>query len=155
MTVLMGYDIHYYQHLLWLSDVIVCKWKLCWLTLYMGIWFDWFYRTQSLCIMYPLLKHVKDLNMMFLRIVRSEAWGGYEGKSVHLAIHNSYIDAPSDPWYVTTSCLTHWGRDKMAAISQTTLSNAFSWIKILEFRLKFHWNLLLRVQLTIFQHWFR
>ena len=25
--------------------------------------------------------------------------------------------------------LTHWGRDKMAAISQTTLSNAFSWIK--------------------------
>ena len=51
--------------------------------------------------------------------------------------------------------LTHWGRDKMAAVSQTTLSNAFSWIKILEFRLKFHWSLFLRVQLTIFQHWFR
>ena len=37
--------------------------------------------------------------------------------------------------------LTHWhdwGRDKMAAFSQTTLSNAFSWMKILEFRLKFH-----------------
>ena len=30
--------------------------------------------------------------------------------------------------------LTHWGRDKMAAFSQTTLSNAFSWMKILEFR---------------------
>ena len=40
--------------------------------------------------------------------------------------------------------LTHWGRDKMAAISQTTLSNAFSWKKILEFRLKFHWSLFLR-----------
>ena len=26
--------------------------------------------------------------------------------------------------------LTHWGRDKMAAISQTTLSNAFSWMKL-------------------------
>ena len=26
---------------------------------------------------------------------------------------------------------------------------------ILEFRSKFHWSLLLRVQLTIFQHWFR
>ena len=33
--------------------------------------------------------------------------------------------------------LTHWGRDKMAAISQTTLSIAFSWMKILEFRLNF------------------
>ena len=30
--------------------------------------------------------------------------------------------------------LTHWGRDKMAAISQTTLANAFSWVKISEFR---------------------
>ena len=39
------------------------------------------------------------------------------------------------------------------AISQTTLSNAFSWMKIFEFQLKFHWNLFLRVQLTIFQHW--
>ena len=44
---------------------------------------------------------------------------------------------------------------KMAAISQTTLSNAFSWMKILDFRLKFHWSLFLRIQLTIFQHWFR
>ena len=46
--------------------------------------------------------------------------------------------------------LTHWGRDKMDAISQTTLSSAFSWKKMSEFRLKFHWNLFLRVQLTIF-----
>ena len=27
--------------------------------------------------------------------------------------------------------LTHWGRDKMDAISQTTFSNAFSWMKML------------------------
>ena len=33
--------------------------------------------------------------------------------------------------------LTHWGQDKMAAVSQTTLSNAFSWMKMLEFRLRF------------------
>ena len=32
--------------------------------------------------------------------------------------------------------LTHWGRDKMAAISQTTLSKPFSWMKMFEFRLK-------------------
>ena len=37
--------------------------------------------------------------------------------------------------------LTHWGRDKMAAISQTTLSKAFSWMKVFELRLKFHWGL--------------
>ena len=42
-----------------------------------------------------------------------------------------------------------------SAISQTTFSSAFSWMKILEFRLKFHWRLFLRVELTIFQHWFR
>ena len=49
--------------------------------------------------------------------------------------------------------LTHWGRHKMATISQTTLSNSFSWVKMLEFRS--HWNLFHRVQLTMFQHWFR
>ena len=51
--------------------------------------------------------------------------------------------------------LTHWGRDKMDAISQTTFSSAFSWMKMFEFRLKFHWSLFQRVQSTIFQHWFR
>ena len=50
---------------------------------------------------------------------------------------------------------THWGREKMAAIFQTTFSYAFSWMKILKFRLRFHWSLFPRVQLTIFQHWFR
>ena len=43
----------------------------------------------------------------------------------------------------------------MAAIFQTTSSNAFSWTKAYEFRSRFHWSLFLRVQLTIFQHWFR
>ena len=51
--------------------------------------------------------------------------------------------------------LTHWGRDKMDAISQTTCSSAFSWMKMFEFRLKFHWSLFLRVQLTIIQLCFR
>ena len=45
--------------------------------------------------------------------------------------------------------LTHWGLDKMEAISQTTCSIAFSWMKMFEFRLKFHWSLFLRVPLTI------
>ena len=50
---------------------------------------------------------------------------------------------------------THWGWDKMADILQTTFSTAFSWMKMFEFRLKFHWSLFLRVQLTKFQHSFR
>ena len=51
--------------------------------------------------------------------------------------------------------LTHWGPDKMAAVSETTFSNAFSWMKMIEYRLKFHWSLFPGVQLTILQHWFR
>ena len=51
--------------------------------------------------------------------------------------------------------LTHWGLDKMDSISQTTFSSAVSRMKMYEFRLKFHWSLFLRVQLTKFQHWFR
>ena len=51
--------------------------------------------------------------------------------------------------------LTHWSRDKMAAFSQTTSLNAFPWMKMHEFRLKCHWSLFLRVELTIFQQCFR
>ena len=39
-------------------------------------------------------------------------------------------------WHITSpgsNGLTHWGRDNMDAISQTTLLNAFSWMKMLEF----------------------
>ena len=43
---------------------------------------------------------------------------------------------------------------KMDDISQTIFSNAFSWMKIHEFRLNCPWNLFLMVQLRIFQHWF-
>ena len=51
--------------------------------------------------------------------------------------------------------LTHWGCNKMAAIFQTTFWDEFSWMKIHEFWLIFHWNLFPGSQLTIFQHWFR
>ena len=36
--------------------------------------------------------------------------------------------------------LGHWGRDKIDAISQTIFSNPFSWMKMHEFRLRFHWS---------------
>ena len=57
--------------------------------------------------------------------------------------------------YCEFKVLTHWGQDKMAAIFQTRFSNAFSWMKMFEFLLKFHSSLFPRVQLTVFQHWFR
>ena len=40
-------------------------------------------------------------------------------------------------------------RNKMAAIAQTTFSNKFSWMKMYQFRLRFHWNLFLRFESTI------
>ena len=46
--------------------------------------------------------------------------------------------------HVHAVMLTHWGRNKMAAIFQTKLSNAFSLMRMLEFRLRFHWSLFLR-----------
>ena len=51
--------------------------------------------------------------------------------------------------------LTHLLLDKMAAIPQTIYLDAFSWIKSFVFRLKFHWSLFLRIQVTITQNWFK
>ena len=53
------------------------------------------------------------------------------------------------------SALTHIWLNKMAAISQTTFSRVFSWMKMSEFLSKFRWNLFLRVHLTICGHWLR
>ena len=44
---------------------------------------------------------------------------------------------------------------KWLPVRQTTFSNAFAWIEMIEFRFKCHWNLFPGVQLTISQHWFR
>ena len=51
--------------------------------------------------------------------------------------------------------LTHWGRDKMAAIFADVIFICIFLMKMFEFRLRFDWGLFPRVQLTIFQHWFR
>ena len=47
---------------------------------------------------------------------------------------------------------THLILDKMAAISQTTILNVFSWIKYVVFWIYFHWSLFLRVYFTLFHH---
>ena len=84
---------------------------------------------------------------------------GYNSLSVFtsgrsaVCVFRRHMHSPAAPFSLSL-VLTHWGRDKMAAIFQTTFSTAFSWMKMLKSRLKFHWCLFLRVQSTIFQHWF-
>ena len=64
-------------------------------------------------------------------------WQGRTGSSlVKLMACKSLLQA-------MMTALTHWGRDKMAAIFRTTFLNAFSWMKMLKFRLRNHWNLFL------------
>ena len=83
------------------------------------------------------------------------------GKPLRAVFHNSCTMGccPHMPYILAYDGaivdLTHWGQDKMAAIFQTTFSNAFSWMKMYKFWLRFHWSLFPRVPLTIFQHWFR
>ena len=64
-----------------------------------------------------------------------------------------------DCWRIYASLglneLTHWGWDEMDNISQMTFSNVFSSVKMFELWWKFHWSLFLRVQSSVFQHWFR
>ena len=55
--------------------------------------------------------------------------------------------SPSAPtilmrYLIHNSFLMHWDQDKMADIFQT-FSNAFSWMKIFQLWLKFHWSLFL------------
>ena len=44
---------------------------------------------------------------------------------------------------------------KLPPFWQTTISNAFSWMKMIEFWFEFHWKLFPGVRLTINQHWSR
>ena len=53
---------------------------------------------------------------------------------------NEAVVTPPPP---PTGSLTHWGRNNRATIFQKTFWNEFSWMKMCEFRLKFHWSLFL------------
>ena len=86
-----------------------------------------------------------------------QSWGWwFETPSRSLWRHcNNHVLEMKPPDAYTIRLLTLWGPDKIVVISKTTFSNTFSWMKIYEFRLRFHWSLFLRVQLIIFQYWFR
>ena len=70
-------------------------------------------------------------------------------------IHLKRSSVKWQPFCLSLNVLTHWGRDKMDAITQMTFSLAFSSMKMVVFWSNFHWNMFARVQLTIIQHWFR
>ena len=48
---------------------------------------------------------------------------------------------PDSHCYPGGPCLTHWGWDKMASNFLPAFSNAFSWMKMYKFWLRFHWSL--------------
>ena len=70
-------------------------------------------------------------------------------------IHLKVSSAKWHPFCSSIDVLTHLSQDKMASITQTIFWDAFSWLKIFVFWLKFHWSSFLRVQLAISQHCFR
>ena len=65
---------------------------------------------------------------------------GSNSTSVRMNVSNTFCGTglmwvPQNP---TDGKSSHWGRDKMTAVSRTTLSNEFSWMEMLEFRLRLH-----------------
>ena len=86
-------------------------------------------------------------------ILKWPLWSFAQDMTAVLSWHVQYLGSDMIPYNGVT--LTHWGRDKIDAILQTTFSNAISRMKVLEFLLRFHWLWLLSVQLTTFKDWFR
>ena len=123
------------------------------------------YTFPSMVFCYPFLLYLTRLMGLEFKWIRlTKSYYFYHAHLLLFGQHYTEIPFTSIKWAnvnemdirkLTLSPLTHWGRDKMAAISQTALWNPFSWMKIFEFRLKFDWRLFLRFQLIIFQHWFR
>ena len=82
-----------------------------------------------------------------IRVILIIQWWLYH--TAEIQTHNSRPDSKQMLKFIL--CLTHWGRDKTATISRTTLSDAFPWMKMYDFRLQFHCNLFSRIQLTTYQ----
>ena len=120
---------------------------------------NWKYTQNTLGSQYNITDHCTEFKLWnikmyfhFLGNLHSQYHGcWWPGNKRSQYINSNVIDLVSPRYPV--SLLTHLPVDKMAVIYQKT--SKFSWMKMLEFRLKIHWNLFLRVQLTISQHWIR
>ena len=109
-----------------------------------------------------LITHVHLLNLVMHTLVFNTKQMIASTEPHSLKWHHAFLRRDTKGFKIlssTNKCqlaqLTHWGRDKMAAIFQTTFSNAFSWTKMLELRVIFHWTVFFMAQLIISQHWFR
>ena len=105
-----------------------------------------------IAVLFHYIPHIHRILWFYVKTARRPPWlclldnskalGGLFSNLVHTLV-------VIVPW--PDYLLTHWGRDKMAAFSQTTLSNAFSRIKMNEFGLGFLWSLFPRFELTIWR----
>ena len=131
-----------------LTLLVLCKGRLCGTYMF------------SLLLAWTCLKTV-ELHLIWdaTTIMSNGIW---VSRVVRMIIICERINPPmklnnvTSRWPPTITLLTHWGRDKMDAISQLTFSSTFSWMKMFELRLRIHRKLFLRVQLAIiFQHRFK
>ena len=60
-------------------------------------------------------------------------------RSLRMMTSIKYAHGIHEPYFVVRF-LIHNGRDKVLDIVRTTFSNAFSWMKMYGFRLRFHWS---------------
>ena len=119
-----------------------------------GSWDEKKYRTDSWCLHMSEFLHSHYAAPWYVGVPFLWLWPSgiqvlttsTEDKRLWKSDTILYEISPSTHWPLGD--LTHWGWDKMAAISQTILSNAFSWMKMLENWLKFHQILFLSIQLT-------
>ena len=104
------------------------------------------------------LDHQEHIPINFSNVMNWTTRITFQSIFLTCSFKKMYSEIPSAKCYPYCSSLivlTHWGQDKMAAIFQKTFSNAFSWMKMYKFRLRFHWSFFPRVQITIFDHCFR
>ena len=105
---------------------------------------SWVKVVPVFCLLYSYFFSISYMYMSyFLSLAKTVIW--------HMMKYTVVI---SYSYPVCTGLINTLRWDKMADFFQTTFSNAFSWMKMCEFRLKIHWSLFLKVLLTIFQHWF-
>ena len=111
-------------------------------------WFivNWTLRDKLRCEIWINLRRFYLRNCKWMPLVK---W-----RSLCLGFSVSHWPISRLVWVGWASLINSLRPRQMDAISQTTSSSAFSWMKMFEFRLKFQWSDL-RVQLTLFQHWFR
>ena len=127
-----------------------------------------FFQRQVVLSKYLILSRFRDwvLIMMHVKFHRDKIWiyisrfwdfaKPGNKTSCHLVNGSTCTHSSNKGHFCWSGCkLLHLPLNKMSAISQTTFSNAFSLIKRFVDWYEFHWSLFPRVQLTIFQHWFR